>query len=54
MERGLRQVSEYARRLGRDKGYLILFDREATTPWEERGEVEEMETGGVTVVVVRV
>nr|VFK00614.1 MAG: AAA-like domain-containing protein [Candidatus Kentron sp. LFY] len=54
VERGLRQVSEYARRLGRDKGYLILFDREATTPWEERGEVEEMETGGVTVVVVRV
>ncbi|MBT8420754.1 MAG: ATP-binding protein, partial [Gammaproteobacteria bacterium] len=51
--RGTRQVSEYAKRLGLKKGYLILFDREAVTPWEERGEVEEVDVDGVTVVVVR-
>ena len=51
---GTRQVAEYAKRLGLRKGYLLLFDREATTPWEERGEIEEIETHGVTVVVVRV
>ncbi len=54
VERGTRQVSEYAKRLGLRKGYLLLFDREATIPWEERGEVEEIETHGVAVVVVRV
>lgn len=53
LERGVRQVSEYAKRLGLKRGYLILFDREATAPWEERGAVEEMEVEGVTVVVVR-
>ena len=50
---GLAQVVRYAQRLGRDRGYLVLFDRGATSPWEERGEVEEVPHEGVTVVVVR-
>nr|VFK57193.1 MAG: hypothetical protein BECKTC1821F_GA0114240_101531 [Candidatus Kentron sp. TC] len=53
LERGIRQVAEYAKRLGLERGYLILFDRDAKTPWEERGTVEETEADGVTVVVVR-
>jgi hypothetical protein len=53
LERGLDQVSRYATRLGRDRGWLIIFDPQAETPWEERGVVEEVRHGGVTVVVVR-
>ncbi len=53
LERGLEQVSRYAKRLGRDRGYLIIFDPKADTPWEERGEIEEIDRDGVTVVVVR-
>ena len=54
LERGLAQVSWYAKRLSRDMGYLVLFDRNSDIPFEERGEVEEVERDGVTVVVVRV
>jgi len=52
-ERGFEQVAAYAKRLGRDTGYLIIFDPKSKTPWEDRGEVEEMEQDGVKVVVVR-
>jgi len=51
-ERGVEQVSDYARRLGRDRGWLILFDPASTHSWEERGRIEEVEREGVTVVVV--
>jgi len=51
-ERGVEQVSAYARRLGRDRGWLILFDPASTHPWEERGRIEEVAREGVTVVVV--
>jgi len=51
--RGLDQVAHYAQRLGRDRGYLILFDRASTLPWDDRGQVEEQVHHGVTVVVVR-
>lgn len=54
VERGTRQVSEYAKRLGLRTGYLLLFDRETEIPWDERGEIEEVEASGVTVIVVRV
>ncbi|MDY0058991.1 MAG: AAA family ATPase [Myxococcota bacterium] len=50
---GLAQVARYATRLGRDRGYLVLFDRGSDQPWEERGTVEELVQDGVTVVVVR-
>ena len=50
---GLDQVARYATRLGRDRGYLILFDTKSELPWEERGEIEEVDQDGVTVVVVR-
>ncbi len=50
---GLEQVSRYAKRLDRETGYLIIFDPKSKTPWEDRGEVEEMEQDGVKVVVVR-
>jgi hypothetical protein len=50
---GLAQVARYATRLGRDRGWLIIFDPQAATPWEERGVVEEVSRDGVTVVVVR-
>ena len=54
LERGLAQVSAYSKRLGRDVGYLMLFDRESGVPFEERGTVEAMEYEGMTVMVVRV
>ena len=50
---GLEQVPRYAKRLGRDVGYLIIFDPQSETPFEDRGEVEEVEAEGVTVVIVR-
>ncbi len=49
---GLEQVARYAERIGRDRGYLILFDRDTVLPWEEGGGVEEVARGAVTVVVV--
>jgi type II secretory pathway predicted ATPase ExeA len=53
LPRGLDQVARYARKLGRDRGYLVIFDPRATTPWEDRGSVEEVLHEGVTVVVLR-
>ena len=53
LERGLEQVSEYAIRLGRDRGYLVLFDTNAATSWENRGRVDDQEVGEVMVKVVR-
>jgi hypothetical protein len=53
LQRGLDQVSYYAKRLSRDTGYLIIFDPKSDKSWEERGEVERVEHEGVTVVVVR-
>jgi hypothetical protein len=53
LDRGLKQVSSYAKRLGRDVGYLVVFDPRSTAPWEERGQVEDAVHDGVTVVVVR-
>ncbi len=50
---GLEQVSRYAKRLGREVGYLVIFDPQADTPWEERGRVEELEHEGVRVVLLR-
>lgn len=54
LQRGLDQVSTYAKRLGRDRGYLVIFDPQSETPWDDRGEIEPVEHDGVTVVVVRV
>ena len=51
---GLAQVARYAKRLGRDVGYLVIFDPKADTPFEDRGEVEDLEHEGVTVVVVHI
>lgn len=50
---GLEQVARYAARLGRDHGYLVIFDPKSETPWATRGAVEEVAAGDVTVVVVR-
>ena len=52
LQRGLEQVTAYARRLGRDRGYLILFDPSSERAWEERGQIQEQEHEGITVVVV--
>ncbi len=49
---GLEQVARYAGRLGRDVGYLIIFDPKSEVPWEDRGEVEQVEQDGITVIVV--
>jgi hypothetical protein len=51
---GLAQVTRYAQRLGRDVGYLVIFDLNSATPFEDRGAVEELEQDGVKVVLVRV
>ncbi|MBU2688677.1 MAG: AAA-like domain-containing protein [Actinobacteria bacterium] len=53
LQRGLEQVAAYSKRLGRDGGYLIIFDPASDTPWEERGAVEAVVYEGVTVTVVR-
>lgn len=54
-ERGLEQVSAYAKRLGRPVGYLVLFELLGQTelPFEQRGVIEEVEHDGVTVVLLR-
>ena len=59
LENGLSQVAGYAKRLGRDVGYLVLFDVEGAAErkkeeWWERGEVEERAQDGVRVVILRV
>jgi hypothetical protein len=53
LERGLEQVERYARRLGRDQGYLVIFDPRSEAPWEERGQVEVHDHEGIRVVVLR-
>ncbi len=53
MQKGLEQVSQYAKKLGRDTGYLVIFDTGSKLEWEKRGEVEEIEHDGVKVVVLR-
>ncbi len=50
---GLEQVAKYAKRLGREVAYLVIFDPKAVIPWEERGQVEETEHDGVKVFVLR-
>ncbi len=50
---GLVQVARYAKRLGRDVGYLVIFDPNSDTPVEDRGEVEELEQDGIRIVLVR-
>lgn len=50
---GLKQVSHYARKLGRDTGYLVIFDTGSKLEWEKRGRVEEVEQDGIMVVVLR-
>jgi hypothetical protein len=51
---GLAQVTRYAQRLGRDVGYLVIFDVNSQVPFEDRGQVEELDQDGVKVVLVRV
>ena len=53
LKKGLEQVSQYAKKLGRDTGYLVIFDTGSKLEWEKRGEVEEIEHDGVKVVVLR-
>ena len=50
---GVEQVAGYAARLGRDCGYLVIFDPSTDTPWEDRGQVKEMEHDGIHVVILR-
>jgi hypothetical protein len=50
---GLEQVARYAKRLGREVGYLVIFDPRSETPFEDRGDVEQVEQDGVKIVVVR-
>ena len=50
---GVGQVTRYAKRLGRDVGYLIIFDPKSDIPFEDRGQVEELDSDGVTIVLLR-
>jgi len=50
---GLQQVARYAGRLGRDVGYLILFDPRSEVPFEDRGEIEWIEEQAVRICVLR-
>jgi hypothetical protein len=54
---GLKQVARYAKRLGREVGYLVIFDRYGKAEmkgvdFEQRGKVESREQDGVRVVVL--
>ncbi len=49
---GVEQVARYAARLSRDRGYLVIFDPATDIPWEERGQVKEVEYDGIDVVVL--
>jgi hypothetical protein len=53
LERGLEQVAGYAKRLGRNRGYLLIFNTKGKTSRMRRGKVEQVKRKGVTVVVVR-
>ncbi|MDX9719499.1 MAG: ATP-binding protein [Myxococcota bacterium] len=53
LRRGLSQTVAYAKRLGRDQGYLVIFDPKSSTPWDERGQFEEHQQDGVRVLVLR-
>ncbi|MBI4865288.1 MAG: ATP-binding protein [Candidatus Riflebacteria bacterium] len=53
LEDGLAQVARYAKRIGRDTGYLVIFDSKSEAPWDDRGQVETLTADGVSVVVVR-
>jgi hypothetical protein len=50
---GLDQVARYAKKLGRPVGYLVVFDLQSKTPFEDRGEIEELTHQGVQVVLLR-
>ncbi|MBI4860504.1 MAG: ATP-binding protein [Candidatus Riflebacteria bacterium] len=53
LDEGLVQVARYAKRIGRDVGYLVIFDRDSELPWDERGRMEARTADGVSVVVVQ-
>ncbi|MBI4858829.1 MAG: ATP-binding protein [Candidatus Riflebacteria bacterium] len=53
LEDGLAQVARYTKRIGRDTGYLVIFDPKSEVPWDDRGQVETLTAEGVRVVVVR-
>jgi hypothetical protein len=46
-------VARYAKKIGRDTGYLVIFDPKSDVPWDERGQVETRTAEGVNVVVVQ-
>lgn len=52
LPRGLQQVAAYARRLGRDQAWLLIFDPTSETPWEDRGRLEQHAQDGVAVTVL--
>ncbi|MDX9720052.1 MAG: hypothetical protein RBU37_04865 [Myxococcota bacterium] len=49
---GKQQVARYAKRLERDRGYLIIFDNRVGSPWEERGRFEQHQHDGVEITVL--
>jgi hypothetical protein len=51
---GLQQVSRYAKRLGLEIGYLVIFDRDDPTLFEDRGSLEKVEYDGITIVILRI
>ncbi|HBL26226.1 MAG TPA: polyketide biosynthesis operon protein CyrO [Acidobacteria bacterium] len=54
LAKGLRQLTAYLRRLGLDRGTLILFDARTTaSPLPDRCSTEEREQDGCTVTVLR-
>jgi hypothetical protein len=52
VEQGKQQVAGYAKRLGRDQGYLVIFDNRQDSPWEERGRFEQQQHDGVDITVL--
>lgn len=50
--RGLRQLARYLARLGLEHGYLLLFETDAASPWEQRLRWEAHEQEGKRITLV--
>jgi len=47
----LKQISDYADKVGSDTGWLVIFDRDAKKPWDEKIYMAEETVNGKKIVV---
>jgi hypothetical protein len=49
---GQEQLARYLSRLGQDHGYLLLFDTDPATPWEDRLQWQQLTQDGKAITLV--